>query len=102
MEWIAVLYSLGVIVSLLVYRKFYHMTIPLFEIAVTWYYQLPMMIIQHRQHVKAENEILQKKADAWSVEFRKALKEAEIENWSKADWDRWHSNADYVTSLIVR
>lgn len=102
MEWIVILYALGVILTLQTYQKFYHRTIPVYEISVTWFYHLPLMLILHYQFKKNETALIKRKAEVWSQEFFKASKTAVEEKWSQIDWQRWKAATDYYITLTVR
>lgn len=100
MALILILYTVCVLATLIVYYKWYQNTVPVYEIALCWYVHLPAMVIQHYKHKKAENELIQRRAEIWSKCFQEALKISNEENWSKEDWSRWNENVEYSLTLI--
>lgn len=102
MVWLVILYSLGVIISLHVYRTHFQNSVPIHEIALTWFYQLPVMLIAHYKHQKHEKQVAEKKAEIWYQSFKETCKIAKDENWSEEDWQRWNASIEYSTSLNVR
>lgn len=96
MSILIVAYCIGTIVTLLTYNALYESNIPAFEIALTWFYQLPLMVQQHIKHLRLEKERTVIKAKHWSNEFFKATKLANEENWTDEDWKRWHDNIDNI------
>lgn len=100
MSLLIVIYCIGVIVTLYVYNKYFENTISPWEIALTWYYHLFVMINYHRQHSKMEKEQIKRRSRAWVNEFHKARKIAEEENWTDVDWRNWQDSIDQLLNNI--
>lgn len=100
MSWIVIIYMLGVILTVSLYRRWCQDTIPVFEIALGWWFQLPTIIDIHVKHKKTEQLLIAKRTEIWSQLFNEALKQSHSENWSDSDWKRWTENVEYSLNLV--
>jgi hypothetical protein len=95
MNTILFIYASGAFWALYFYHRHYEYTIPHWEIAITWFYQLPKMLTLWRQKNLEEKLQNEKYAKFWSKELFKAYKIAEKENWTVEDWERWNIQMEY-------
>lgn len=94
-------YASGALLALYFYQKWFEYSISYAEIAITWFYQLPVMVIEKQKKDKYIQEENEKFATFWSAEFFKAYKISKEEGWNEADWKRWNDQMEYVKQFIL-